>query len=331
MPISQMCIPLTSDAIDKTQTDSGFNIDNINDDQRRAYDIVDWHLKETIDGKRPPQLLMMIPGEGGVGKSKVIQIMMENFQKDGLREWWVKGAYTGIAASLIDGKTLHVLAGIPVRGGKQSEQTMKKLHEFWRTRRYLIIDEVSMLSQTFFAKLSQIISRAMETKDNEIFRGLNVILVGDFHQFPPVVARRSSPLYWPVNSRQDTEDDILGRKIFEQFSTVVKLNKQIRVQDGEWHDVLQHIRYGNCQREHINMIRKLIITNPYCPHTDFNTSPWKDAKLVTPRHAVRNQWNSAAIKKHCRRTHRRLYICPAEDTIEGRKVTNKEKINHERR
>ena len=100
-------------------------------------------------------------------------------------------------------------------------------------------------------------------------------------------------------------------------STVVKLNKQICVQVGEWHDVLQHIRYGNCQREHINMIRKLIITNPDCPHTDFNTSPWKDAKLVTPRHAVRNQWNSAAIKKHCRRTHRRLYICPVEDTIGG--------------
>ena len=217
MPISQMCIPLTSDAIDKTQTDSGFDIDNINDDQRRAYDIVDWHLKETIDGKQPPQLLMMIPGEGGVGKAKVIQIMTEIFQKHGLREWWVKGAYTGIAASLIDRKTLHVLAGIPVRGGKQSAQTMKKLHEFWRTRRYLIIDEVSMLSRTFFAKLSQIISRAMETKDDEIFGGLNVILVGDFHQFPPVVTRQSAPLYWPVKSRQDTEDDILGRKIFEQF------------------------------------------------------------------------------------------------------------------
>ena len=89
MPISQMCIPLTFDAIDEPQTDSGFDIDNLNDDQRRAYDIVDWHLKETVDGKRPPQLLMMIPGEGGVGKSKVIQIMTENFQKQGLKEWWV--------------------------------------------------------------------------------------------------------------------------------------------------------------------------------------------------------------------------------------------------
>ena len=327
MPISQMWSPSNhDDVVDEMRNEPVFDINNLNDDQRCAYDIVDWHLKETVDGKQPPQLLMVIPGEGGVGKSKVIQIITENFRRHGLKEWWVKGAYTGIAASLIDRKTLHVLAGIPVRGGKQSSQTLKKLHEFWRTKHYLIIDEVSMLSRTFFAKLSQIISRAMESKEDEVFGGLNVILVGDFHQFPPVVARRSAPLYWPVNNRQDTEEDILGRKIFEQFITVVKLNKQIRVQDTIWQNVLQHIRYGNCRREHIETIRRLIITNPDCPHTDFNSSPWKDAKLVTPRHAVRNQWNSAAIKKHCKQTHRRLYICPAEDTIGGRIVTNEEKI-----
>ena len=96
------------------------DVNSLNNDQRRAYDIVDWHLKETVSGKVPPQLLMMIPGEGGVGKSKLIQIMTQNFGQHNVREWMVKGAYTGIAASLIDGKTLHVLAGIPVRGGKQS-------------------------------------------------------------------------------------------------------------------------------------------------------------------------------------------------------------------
>ena len=327
MPISQLLNHSNhDDDMNETISTSLFDVEDLNDDQRRAYNILDWHLKETIDGNPPPQLLMFIPGEGGVGKSKVIQTMTQIFQRRGLDDWWVKGAYTGIAASLIDGKTLHVLAGIPIRG-KQSAQTLKKIHEFWRTKRYLIIDEVSMLSRSFFAKLSQIISRAMETKDDEVFGGLNMILVGDFHQFPPVVARRSAPLYWPANLRQDTEEDILGRKFFEQFLTIVKLNKQIRVKDEIWHDVLQHIRYGNCRQEHINEIRKLIITNPDCPHTDFNTSPWKDAKLVTPRHAVRNQWNSAAIKKHCKETHRRLYICPAEDTIGGRPVSNDEKIS----
>ena len=110
------------------------DVENLNDDQRRAFDIIDWHLNEMLEGKQPPQLLMMIPGEGGVGKSKLIQTMTRAFQLKGVGEWCVKGAYTGIAASLIDGSMLHVLASIPVHGGKQLVQTMKKLREFWRTK-----------------------------------------------------------------------------------------------------------------------------------------------------------------------------------------------------
>lgn len=44
-----------------------------------------------------------------------------------------------------------------------------------------------MLSQSFFAKLCQIISTTVEMEDEKVFGGLNVILVGDFHQFLPVV------------------------------------------------------------------------------------------------------------------------------------------------
>ena len=308
------------------ETISAIEVDRLNDDQRRAYDIVDWHLRDTIDGNIVPQLLMMIPGEGGVGKSKLIQTITQNFERQKKGYWCVKGAYTGIAASLIDGKTLHVLGGIPVRGGRQSAQTLKKLHDFWSDKRYLIIDEVSMLSRSFLAKLSQVISVAKESERDKAFGGLNVILVGDFHQFPPVVARRSAPLYWPVDPMHDAEDDILGRKIYEQFMTVVQLKKQIRVRDGVWHDVLQHVRYGNCRSEHIDIIKSLVIDNKDCAPVDYDKSPWKDVRLITPRHAVRTQWNSAAIQKHCIQRHQRLYIFPAEDTIGGRPVTNEEKI-----
>jgi hypothetical protein len=118
----------------------------------------------------------------------------------------------------------------------------------------------------------------------ETLTGLNVILVGDFYQFPPIVARMTAPLYWPADSRHDSEDEILYKKIFEQFTTVIQLKKQIQIQDAEWHNVLQHVCYGDCC--HIDMIRKLIITNPDCLPTDYNASPWTDARLVTPRHAV---------------------------------------------
>lgn len=43
---------------------------SLNEEQSRAYDIVDWHLRQVLAGTRPPQLRMIVPGEGGTGKSK---------------------------------------------------------------------------------------------------------------------------------------------------------------------------------------------------------------------------------------------------------------------
>ena len=40
-----------------------------------------------------------------------------------------------------------------------------------------------MLSQTFFARLCWIILTAMERDKDIVFGGLNVIIVGDFHQW----------------------------------------------------------------------------------------------------------------------------------------------------
>ncbi|KAJ7075217.1 hypothetical protein B0H15DRAFT_867537 [Mycena belliarum] len=50
---------------------------------------------------------------------------------------------------------------------------------------------------------------------------------------------------------------------------------------------------------------------------DWDSPPWDNVVLVTPRHGVRNQWNTAAVRRHCRKSGQRMYICQAEDT-EGR-------------
>jgi len=49
---------------------------------------------------------MTIPGEAGVGKSKTIQTITANFVARGVESMLVKAAYTGLATSVIGGKTL---------------------------------------------------------------------------------------------------------------------------------------------------------------------------------------------------------------------------------
>jgi hypothetical protein len=300
-------------------------------DQRRAYDIIDWHLHKSLTGGQPDQLLMIIPGEGGVGKSKTIQSISEKFRTRGVSSILVKGAYTGIAASLIDGKTLHVLGGISVNGREPGPQTLKKLAIFWKGRRYLIIDEKSMISRWFFARLSKNICKGLvlagEGDPNLPFGGLNVILVGDFHQFPPVASKKTAPLYYPCSTSIDSADDMLGRSIYEQFTVVVRLKEQVRVTDPEWVDLLQNVRRGSCRAHHIELLRSLIVTDPRCPPTDFNLPPWDNHILITPRHAVRRQWNLHMTKKACQRNGAQLFICNAFDTIQGRSLTLSERFS----
>ena len=213
-------------------------------EQHRAYNIINWHLRENLVGKQAPQLLMVIPGEGGVEKSKTIQTITENFTSQGMKHRLVKGAYTGIATSIIDGKTLHVSGGIRVNGRKPGAQALKKLAKFWKGKDYLIIDEELMVGRKFFVQLSKAICCAKSLNSegdvDKPFGGPNVILVGDFHQFPPVVSKRSAPLYYPRNPSLDSAEEMMGRSIYEQFTVVVRLKQQVRITDHNWADLLQH-------------------------------------------------------------------------------------------
>src|SRR6266404_8668786 len=144
---------------------------------------------------------MVIPGEGGVGKSQTIQAITKSFEHRQAGDLLVKSAYTGIAASLINGKTLHVIAQIPINNSKRSQKANRKLTSFWSKKQYLIINEMSMVACDILARVSGALTSAklsagMEDRDLP-FGGVNVILVGDFHQFPPVGGK---PLYWQLDS-----------------------------------------------------------------------------------------------------------------------------------
>jgi len=140
-----------------------------------------------------------------------------------------------------------------------------------------------------FAKLSSIISCAKAGEvlaSEEPFGGLNVILVGNFYQFPTMATKPSAALYCPCNPEKDTHNNLLGRKLYKQFNTIVCLKTQVRVTHPEWLELLQHVHHGNCDERHIVMLRQFIVTHDDCPPTNFTTPPWKDVLLVTLRHVV---------------------------------------------
>ncbi|KDN48170.1 hypothetical protein RSAG8_03186, partial [Rhizoctonia solani AG-8 WAC10335] len=52
-----------------------------------------------------------------------------------------------------------------------------------------------------------------------------------------------------------------------------------------------------------------------------NPEEWEDAVLVTLRHSVRLAWNQMATRRHYTKNGVRPFVCPAEDTIDNRRLT----------
>eukprot|EP00899_Mesostigma_viride_P014768 jgi/Mesvir1/23292/Mv25952-RA.3 len=95
-------------------------------------------------------------------------------------------AATGIAATHINGTTLHSQAGCGVPAVLTDFKKMwgRDAKARWRALAILIIDEVSMISAEMFEQLER---KAREVRDSGLwFGGIQLVVCGDFFQLPPI-------------------------------------------------------------------------------------------------------------------------------------------------
>ena len=131
---------------------------------------------------------VFLTGAPGAGKTYVL-----NQYIDFLNQHEVEAAvtaYTGIAASHINGRTLHSWAGLtrgPMHEDAQEIDRVRAneyLTDRIRRARVLIIDEISMLHPEQFDRVDLICRTARNS--SAPFGGLQLICCGDFFQIPPV-------------------------------------------------------------------------------------------------------------------------------------------------
>ncbi|MGQ3673024.1 ATP-dependent DNA helicase [Xanthobacter sp. TB0136] len=125
--------------------------------------------------------LLMVLGGAGTGKTTFLQNLK---RRGGGRQVFL--APTGVAALQVGGQTIHSFFGIPprlmnpdeVRPRVQVRRLLKKLDR-------VVIDEISMVRADLLDAVD--ISLRIARENPAPFGGVQMVLVGDFLQLPPVV------------------------------------------------------------------------------------------------------------------------------------------------
>lgn len=138
---------------------------------------------------------LFITGGAGSGKTTLTRAIIDEITKNGKQV--ARLASTGMAATLLEGQTLHSFLDLGISNSQEELRQNGKLEPSKKSAKLIhamdiiIIDEISMVSAQL---LDMIRLRLLQTH----FKG-RLIVVGDFLQLPPVV-RGNEPTFFAFES-----------------------------------------------------------------------------------------------------------------------------------
>lgn len=188
---------------------------------------------------------IFLTGAAGSGKTFVLNKYIEYLKKKRISV--AVTASTGIAATHMNGITIHAWSGMGIRsilneGDLKNIARNAKVRKRLRSAKVLIIDEVSMLHARQLDMVDMICRKFLYK--HVPFGGLQVILCGDFFQLPPVTKNGEPPAEY----------------VFASFAwrasgfKVCYLGEQHRQKSDELASVLNSIRTGEVGNREVDLL-----------------------------------------------------------------------------
>ncbi len=190
---------------------------------------------------------IFLTGPPGSGKTYLLNEYIARARKKKLKI--AVTATTGIAATHLNGLTFHSWAGIGIKNELSEKEIRALISRADLTNRYkftdvLVIDEVSMLDSKRLDLLNQLakIFRA----SSQPMGGMQLILVGDLFQLPPVT--------------NDQQSYIFKSKAWKELDlSICYLSEQHRQKTGdELNHILRSIRNNTTNRSELRVLESKI-------------------------------------------------------------------------
>ncbi len=198
---------------------------------------------------------VFLTGEPGSGKTHTVNAYVRYLREHDIEP--AITASTGIAATHIGGMTIHSWSGIGIKGGltdydldliSQNERLVRRIGK----TKILIIDEISMLAARTLAMVDQV-CRLLKGEESLPFGGIQVVLVGDFFQLPPVFKNEKN-MFGNSEPQFAYQSPVWG----EAKPVVCYLHEQHRQEDKNFLDVLSALRRGEITNQHMAHLERRI-------------------------------------------------------------------------
>lgn len=207
---------------------------------------LDEHQTRVVDLIREGVSIHM-GGEAGIGKSHILKAVIAILEE--MKKKVAVTAMSGTASVLLpEGTTLHYFAGLGYDDDSWEKMRPKaateKCMNAWGPLDVLIIDEISMMSAGLFEKLEKFCCEArknyraklgitkVSSKDRAPFDGVQLVLIGDFLQLPP------------IDKHNDFKYAFESPRWSKVVTRCIKLTKVYRQDDAKFVDMLRHFRMG---------------------------------------------------------------------------------------
>lgn len=213
---------------------------------------------------------VFLTGPPGAGKTYVLNAFVKRATRAG--KTVAVTASTGIAATHIGGTTIHSWSGLGIREqlGPRDKQQLAgnaKLVKRYNATDVLVIDEVSMLHGHRLDMVNE--ACKLLRKSTEPFGGLQVILVGDLFQLPP------------VNRGSEPADFVHESAAWEELNPqICYITEQHRQERDGLLELLEAMRSGELEEFHQELLSDRLgqrpresqaVTRLYAHNVDIDT------------------------------------------------------------
>jgi ATP-dependent exoDNAse (exonuclease V) alpha subunit len=198
---------------------------------------------------------VFLTGKAGSGKTTLIKHILETWQ--GKRQIAVT-ATTGIAALGLGGATLHSTLSLPIGIldplAVDTSKMSTKAKDVIKAMDCLVIDEAGMLLSFALDYIDKLLQKIRG--NDKAFGGVQIVLVGDLYQLPPVVKDNEKEIIALMGYQSEWFFD---SKIWRSgiFKTII-LNDVYRQTDQAFVDILNRIRVGIVNDDDLDMLNSRV-------------------------------------------------------------------------